>query len=243
MKAKKMIFLVLIMVIVLPKHFVCAEQIYYINGYGVEFKKDEYDFISKFYFDGYQDYITAIEYDEMITSNIMQGRIKIVSSDDKKLVGRASNFYETSSKSIKISSSCSSVCYISIVAEWKKNPTIRSYDVIGTLLENVDLKSNPITTLYYSSGSVSSSSIKQLENGYGATIKLPSSGSNFKIIQSVTTSNIGVVRASYQHAKMASTLNKSQKFTISSDGYGGVFEFDKSVKDYYDAMNGVKLSL
>ena len=59
----------------------------------------------------------------------------------------------------------------------------------------------------------------------------------------ITTSNTGVVRASYQHAKRTSTLNKSHKFTISSDGYGGVFEFDKSVKYYYDAMNGVKLSL
>ena len=51
------------------------------------------------------------------------------------------------------------------------------------------------------------------------------------------------VYGAYRHAQGNLTLAQSQKYTIDSSGYGGVIKFDNSVKNYYDAMSGVYISV
>lgn len=48
-----------------------------------------------------------------------------------------------------------------------------------------------------------------------------------------------IVYGTYQHATKNVTLKQSQSYKFSKDGYGGVLDFNKSVRDYYDKMQGV----
>ena len=49
-----------------------AEELtYYTNSNNVNFSKEEYEFISNFYFEGYQNYMTEEDYKEFKKSNIM----------------------------------------------------------------------------------------------------------------------------------------------------------------------------
>lgn len=247
MKIKRIIVITFLLNIMFMTN-VNAKENFYTNQYGVVFSKEEYNFLSDFYFNGYQNYMKTEDYNEFIKSNIMNRTIKTSIQDENKNEGGYSvlsseSFHETSSKSIKISSACSTVCNISIVAEWKKSPTIRSYDVIGAYLKNIKMNISPSTTLYYDNGTTTSSNIKETTNGFGTSIKLPSSGGNIKIVQTFIVEPSGTIYASYQHAKKTSTLAKSQKYSISRNGYGGVFLFESSVESYYDGMGGVSLEI
>lgn len=244
MKIKRTIGLILLLNIVFITN-VNAKESFYINQYGVSFSKDEYNFLSDFYFNGYQDYMKSENYSEFIKSNIINTTIKTSIQTEYGNVNMLSleSFHETSSKSLKVSSACSTVCAISIVAEWKKSPTIRSYDVIGAYIKNIKMSISPSTTLYYDSGTITSSYTKNSANGFGTSIKLPNSGGNIKVVQTFITEPSGIIYASYQHAKKNSTLAKSQKYSISRNGYGGVFLFESSVEKYYDGMSGVFLEI
>lgn len=247
MKVRNIIIVTIILNIIFVAN-VNAKEFFYINQYGVVFSKEEYNFLSDFYFEGYQNYMKIEDYIKFVNSNIMNKTIKTSIKDDESNIGEygvssLSAFHETSSKSIKISSACSNVCNISIVADWKKSPTIRSYDVIGAYLKNVTINISPSTSLYYSDGVISSSSTKKTSSGFGTSIKLPSTGENIKIVQTFIVEPSGIIYASYQHAKKVSTLAKSQNYSIDRNGYGGVFLFDRTVESYYDAMGGVSIEL
>ncbi len=247
MKISKTIVMVIIVSFIFASSAYAKDE-YFTNQYGVIFTEKEYNFISDFYFEGYQDYMKISDYEEFLKSNIMNRKVKTIKNGDNfglndYSVLNSESFHETSSKSIKLSTACSMVCNVSIVAEWKKSPTIRSYDVIGAYLQNVKMNISPSTTLYYDDKVISSHNIKNTENGFGSSIKLPSTGENIKIVQTFIVEPFGTIHASYQHAKRTSSLSKSQRFTISQNGYGGVFMFDASVKNYYDAMGGVVLDI
>ena len=96
----------------------------------------------------------------------------------------------------------------------------------------------------YSSGTVSPSSTRTLSNGFGASIKLPSSGTNIVVSQTYSVYTGGTVYASYQHAKSTVTLSQSLDFTISGGGLGEVFYFsNSSIRSKYDGMGGVYMDV
>ena len=66
---------------------------FYTNRYGVSFSEQEYSFISNFYFDGYQNFMSIDDYNDFIDSDIMNGEITIV---EKKLIDEIGNvmFYD-----------------------------------------------------------------------------------------------------------------------------------------------------
>lgn len=153
MKISKTIVMVIIVSFIFASS-AYAKDAYFTNQYGVIFTEKEYNFISDFYFEGYQDYMKISDYEEFLKSNIMNRKVKTIKNGDNfglndYSVLNSESFHETSSKSIKLSTACSMVCNVSIVAEWKKSPTIRSYDVIGAYLQNVKMNISPSTTLYY----------------------------------------------------------------------------------------------
>ena len=76
-------------------------------------------------------------------------------------------------------------------------------------------------------------------NGFGVSFKLPTGGSSLNITQMFEVSIGGTVYASYQHANKTSTLDKSKDYSISKNGYGGVFLFSTLSSSYYDGMDGV----
>lgn len=221
---------------------VSAKSNYYINENGVEFSKAEYDFLTKMYWDGYQEIMTQNDYNDFKESNIINGKFnsKTITYNDS-VITRGTT-HSTANKTLKIATSCSSNCRVSVVLTWINNPTIRSYDVIGARLSGVTLQSTPTTRVASSSSTSFSNNIRQQTNGFGTSILLPS-GSNIILNQDYYVSKGGTIYASYQHARKSTTLAISQMFNISSSGYGGVFSFYDDATDVYDAMNGVNISV
>lgn len=222
---------------------VSAKEVYYTNQYGVELTKEEYNFITKFYYNGYQKFITNEMYNYMLENNLFNGQIKtsIIEDAESNKLTRVS--HETASKILKLSAVCISECNISIVASWKKNPTIKSYDVIGARFNGISYLGSHFIDLSYGDNIITNASLKTASNGIGASIKLPETSEKIVLAQSFRTTKGGTIYASYQHAKKTSTLAKSQNYSFSSAGFGGVFKFADSIKSYYDAMQGVSLTL
>ena len=220
---------------------VSAKEVYYQNDNGVTFSKEEYDYLTYMYWDGAQDLMTKEDYEKFINYGIVGGSLNSVIYDEPILTRGAT--YETASKKLKISSSCSTNCAISIVATWKNSPAVRSYDVIGAYLENTTLKDTPVTKVTSSTGAYQSTEIKSSSNGFGVSVSLPAYGTSVIISQTFKVASGGTVYGSYQHAIKTISLANSKNYTISKDGYGDVFKFSGTAASTYDKMQGVNLSV
>ncbi len=239
MKKRKLLILSLLAFTIFSSK-VSAKENFYTNKNNVTFTEQEYTFLTKMYWEGSQDLFTQENYNDFINSNIMNGEFEMFIYEPITL---RSTSITDSSKTLKISKSCSTSCLISVTSSWNKIPSVRSYDIIGARFENTSLINTPTTTII-SSGSTSYGTDLQLSsNGFGVTAKLPTTGTNIVINQTYKVNKGGTVYASYQHAKMTVTLNDSKKYSISSAGYGKVFRFDYAVTNKYDAMNGVSIAV
>ncbi len=215
---------------------------YFTNENGVSLTKEEYDFLTKMYWDGYQKIMTQDEYNKFKENDIINGEFdsKVVTVGDNNLTRGTT--HTTASKSLKVSKSCSSNCLVAVTLTWLGQPTIRSYDVMGSYLSSVTLQSNPNTRVSSSTSTTFPTDIKKSGNNFGVSFKLPS-GSNLIINQDFYASKGGRVYSSYQHAMSNTTLATSKSYTFSLVGYGGVFNFTGNARNVYDAMNGVDIDL
>ena len=59
----------------------------------------------------------------------------------------------------------------------------------------------------------------------------------------VATSEYAMAYGTYQHAVTDVSLDESQSYTISHNGFGGVLNFATGVQNKYDGMNGISISL
>ena len=216
-----------------------AEDYYYINDNGVTFTKNQYDFITKMYFEGYQTYMTQEDMNyfndiKMVPENVESK--EYVEMYHGEYSTRATT-HETQSKILKISKINKT---ISISCAWKKSPTVRSYDLIGTYLNGPSLYGGASARIAYSGGSISPSYEKTPGNGYGAVIKMPTGGNSIIASTTFTVTGSGRVYGSYQHAASSISLNNAKKFTIGNGGLGNVFKFSSpSIASKYDGMGGV----
>ena len=240
----KIIFLMLLVMFVSINN-VSAEEQYYNNKYNVTLTKEEYDFLSKFYWEGYQEDMTLEDYQEFIKSDIINGEFESFELDEskKQCIVPYDTSHETDSKIIKISKTCTTICQISVVVTWKTILNTKSYDVIGAYLEGINIVGKPSTRAKTSKESNTSSDVRNFNNGFGTSILLPSSGNEYIISQTYNVSKGGIVHASYQHAKKAISLVNSKNYTISSSGYGGVFSFSGTALNVYDKMGGVSITV
>ncbi len=241
---KKIGFLILLLTAICAFNCksVSAKEVYYTNDNGVQLTQEEYEFLTKMYWDGYQSMMTQEEYEKFNQSGIMYGEFESKEVVDTNIVETCGTIHATANKRIKISKACTTNCKISVVVTWINNPTIRSYDVIGAYLNGVSLKTSPITRVVSSNTTRFSDNTKSASNGFGTSILLPS-GSNLILNQDYDVSKGGTVYASYQHATSNTTLATSQNYTFSLTGYGRVFLFYNSARNIYDAMNGVDISV
>lgn len=240
---KKIILMVSIcFTLLLIGEVVDAKEIYYVNDYNVIFTEEEYTFLSRFYWEGYQDLMKQEDYIEFIDSNIMNGEIETKEVKDfNQIITRGTTVSDTG-KTLKISKSCSTNCIISTVLTWDRTPTVRGYDVIGAYLDGTSLTSAPITTVVSSSTSNRINDLKNENNGIGSSFKLPD-GTGIVINQKFSVARRGKVYASYQHATRLSTLAQSKDYSFSKNGYGRVFNFSAASRGIYDNMTGVDISL
>lgn len=244
MKRKLVLVICSFIFVFLNTKMVLAKEAFYQNSNGVEFTEEEYSFISMFYFDGYQDYMSKEDYNNFISSNIMNKEIKIAESNDDIYMPSALVEHNTGMKNLKLSSACSgSSCEMSITLNWTKMPTARSCDNIGAYLSSTTLISRDKSYYYNDGYELAPQTKKTTGNGLSSTYALSKISNSMNFIEIFKVKNTGRVTASYQHAKTNITLNDSQNFTFSPSGMGGVFAFNYPVNQYYDGMLGVYLDL
>ena len=150
------------------------------------------------------------------------------------------SFYSTPAKSINIGKVCGILCRIVTTATWLVEPSVRSYDVIGSYLVGPTRISTPTTVAYTSDNSNFASANKYDTNGFGSVVEIPQ-GDDVIVTQVFAYTGTGTVYSSYQHAMTTSSLTIAQQFNISGIGFGGVFDFYDEAYDTYDNMNGVYL--
>lgn len=236
---KKITLLFFLLFFVFPS--VSAKD-FYKNSRGLTFTKEEYDIVSKMYFDGYQEFISYDEFNILKKYNIEIENISSEILNYSDIVLFASS-YETPMKELKVSYSCKTNCVVTVTLRWKNNPVIRSYDLLGIYFKNNSFTSKPSTYLLYSTNKLSPSKTISASNGFSAIIKLPSTDDSIKIVQTYIMNNKGNINVSYQHSQKTISLADSQKFSFSSDGVGGVFKFNSSIGNYFDGMRGLIVNL
>lgn len=218
-----------------------AKEVYYTNSKNVCFSKEEYDFITNILWDGYQESMSLIEYNSILKNGVTDD----VQSEELDIIMPLGTSHSTANKTLVITKAKSgNTTTVSVKATWTNLPVVRSYDVIGAYIMGPSIPNDVFTKVFTSSttGTVSSN-IKYNGNGFGVSIKLPTSGNSIVISQVYSVTGTGTINASYQHATTELSLSDSQKYTISGSGAGGVFAFDSSVYNYYDHMRGVDISI
>lgn len=238
---KKIIFIMFLMLFT-KSITVDATTYYYTNSKGVNFTQEQYQFVTEMFWDGYQEVMTFEDYEEIFNDDISNTTVVSKKYVEYNSINSRGTQHTTPYKTLKIAKACNSNCLMSVTLTWTSIPTVRSYDVIGAYLQNTSLVVQPTTTATTNTTSQTSNSIKTSSNGFGVSIKLPA-GSNLIVTQYYRVATGGHIYASYQHAIQNITLTNSQKYTISTSGYGGVFLFTSPYNSYYDNMSGVDISL
>ena len=144
---------------------------------------------------------------------------------------------------------------VMVYTQWLVTPATKSYDVTamridgGTVVEGTQ----DGTQLYWKDGaynmvnySWNGTNIRKADNGFGISMNLVNGASYFEtdISANVTrTSQNAVAYGTYQHAVTDVTLDESQSYTISHNGFGDVLNFATGIRGSYDRMAGVSVSL
>ncbi len=235
---RKILFVLLVVLVGIKT--VNAEENYYVNSYGVAFTKEEYEFFTEMYFDGYQEYMTHDDFNYFDKSEMHVNNV-VTNYSYPTIIPMAESVTGTK-KTLKISKVDSgSDPKIVVVAEWFQPPTTKSNDVIGARFVGTDLLELPGTNLLNKNGSKFYENIDRQNNGFGQTVLI--SGTNISLTQTYKVRKGGTVYASYQHAKQVISTVNSRKYTISADGYGGVFKLSGTAVSVYDNSQGVSMSV
>lgn len=241
---KKKLFIVLAMFCISSVKANETEK-YYINSKGTVMSEIEYNNILKINGKEFLDIVnskTLEKYKEFYSEEVLDIKTNYVEDSSEDGVVPMSGFYETNFKRLDISTVTVGTNKLVVVTlRWKAMPKIRIYDVLGVRLVDSTFQSSVDTYATFDGIQNPISDSKKFANGYGASIKLPSSCSSITINQMFKVSTGGTVYASYQHSTRNIALSRSLDFTISSTGIGSVFNFGNN--DLFDKMTGVHISV
>lgn len=228
---------------------VYAEEAYYTTQNGIELTREEYEFLTTFYGQGYLNIMTRDMYDEFVEDDLINGDIEIKTYNEPQLpllnpgIQPNSTSHSTSYKTVTIGRSClSTYCMISLVNTWHVNPSVRSWDNIGAYFDGVSLLKHNHTYVSSTAGETPFSNLITT-NGIGNSVELPSTGNDIVISMSFKVTRGGTVYGSYQHAMQTTTLANSQNYTLDYLGEGGVFAYYGTAIGIYDGMNGVDIDV
>ena len=238
-----LIIVALIAVMGFSKNVYAESNTYYTTTKDIELTKEEYDFLTQFYWNDYPDYMTKAQYEEFKNSDLLDRKLKVKTLVNPNENSVKSQEHGTNAKVLKIAAACSNTCQVNLNLVWTVNPSVRSYDVIGAYLSGVSLISHDMTYVVSTSGTTFFNNIKTAYNGIGNSVKLPASGSNIIVNMTFTTTTGGVIYGSYQHAMSNTTLPVSKYYNFSLAGYGNVFSFYGSASGIYDGMGGVDITV
>lgn len=227
---------------------VYADDAYYTNNNGVSLTEREYNFFSEMYWDGFQEFVDDALYNRYLSRGLFDQEVHVVESlvSDQMMGTGASThglIHETMAKKLTLSYVCyQHDCTMVTTLDWKGDPYVKSYDVIGSLLiGNLTRLTTPITHLYWSNGSITFTDRVYSNNGWGCSVLLQNSSTTMKITQDVDVyaNEAGTFCSSYQHAMSNISLETSKKYTLGWGGDGGIFFFYGSAVGKYDQMGGV----
>lgn len=145
--------------------------------------------------------------------------------------------------------------HLSVYTRWLIVPATQSFDVTALRVEDATIVEGTQYGLqvYIKNGTTGSvnyspngTNIRKADNGFGISMNLVNGASYYETEISanvIATSQSAKAYGTYQHAVTDLTLDASQSYTISHNGFGRVLNFATGVQNYYDGMNGVSLSL
>ena len=144
---------------------------------------------------------------------------------------------------------------LTVYTQWLITPVTQSFDVTAMRVEDAYIVEGSQTGLqvYRKNGVVGSvnyspngTNIRKEDDGFGISMNLVNNATNYETDISanvVATSQYAKAYGTYQHAVTDVTLDASQSYFISHNGFGGVLNFATGVQNWYDGMNGVSISL
>lgn len=144
---------------------------------------------------------------------------------------------------------------LTVYTQWLIVPVTQSYDVTAMRVEDAYIVEGSQTGLqvYRKNGTIGSvnyspngTNIRKEDDGFGISMNLVNDASYYETEISanvVATSQYAKAYGTYQHAVTDVTLDASQSYTISHNGFGDVLNFATGVQNWYDGMNGVSISL
>lgn len=239
---KKIIFVLIIGAMLHININVLAQESFYQNEEGVILSKQEYDFISSMYWDGYQEYLTWEDYNE----------IKSLDLFDKE-VQKETRYYVDSSltrgtsvtgnlRTLTIAKSCSDSCMVTLTNKWNGTPTVKSYDVFGVRANGVSILNIKNALVFGKDYTKSYTEPKVYSNGFGYSVLVPNA-ENVNASVTFVTSKGGQIYGSYQHAMQNITETISKQYSIGVGGYGKVFLFSGFAGSIYDNAPGVDIEV
>lgn len=242
MEKRISMLILLLSIFILPTTAKALDREEYINQNGVSINVDIYDKLIDTYSTSYVETLTNDEYQNII-SNDLENIIVVEYEDFGNVLTRGSS-YSTSNKTVKLIKNGN---YVTIIATWKTVPKIKSYDVIAVRFDGgVSLNGTAIfKQTYVADGKTVlsyDSYIQTFSNGVGSSFKV-GTGTGYEFSLNFPITGNGTVYGSYQHASSTASLADSKKYSLSYLGLGGVIYFQSSVRDKYDAMSGVSLSV
>ena len=172
--------------------------------------------------------------------------------DNIKEISLFSTYHETEYKKILIEDIAGEIF---MQVDWKKNPAVRSYDVIalrgvGVTFDYDSINGNQQYTINGNMSKINYDSttenVKLFSNGFGISMNLVNGASNYSLSLNINyfkDINNATIYGSYQHAQRNITLSQSQNYDISATGLGGVIDFSNSVRSYFDGMGGVSITV
>jgi hypothetical protein len=229
------------------------EEVYYTNANGVSMSESEYNYFVSVADEDYPDVVTQDIYDKFTNYGYFGQPITRVEYDESANMQQMiipsvlpqGTVHETQAKKLVLVKACGSTyCGITVTLDWKGQPVVKSWDVMGALLYgNLSLVGDPYTDLTYSGGTITYNDPYYVGGGFGTSVKLQTSTTNMRAYQSYDVYGTGTVFASYQHATTSITKTNSKKYTIGIGGYGGVFHFYGAAEGVYDHMGGVNVGV
>ena len=244
----KKIFLIMFIAIlsILPHYNVSAEEVYYTNSNGVDFTRDEYDYFSEMFWDGYQEYVTRSEFDQVANLDLFNQPIYkntyTTPVDFNSLYYTNGNPLTEKSRTITLSKSCSSTCFLSLVNVWNATPNVKSWDVFGARASGATITTVNTALMYGDTTSVSYLNPTIAGGGFGYSMLVPND-TGIKSAVSFYSTTGGTIYGTYQHAMTGITEANSHLYNIVYYGYGGVFNFYGAAFGIYDGCNGVNISV
>ena len=172
--------------------------------------------------------------------------------DNIKEISLFSTYHETEYKKILIEDIAGEIF---MQVDWKKNPAVRSYDVIalrgvGVTFDYDSINGNQQYTINGNMSKINYDSttenVKLFSNGFVISMNLVNGASNYSLSLNINyfkDINNATIYGSYQHAQRNITLSQSQDYDISANGLGGVIDFNGSVRSYFDGMGGVSITV